>query len=632
MTIKLAQIDQSQLSAFIAQISSGTWSGDMALYIAAGGTFGPYVLTTGKDQTVGYTTSFLNSPNVQFSGGTGTAAQRGWVLQQVTGGMLNLSGVLTGQFVSVGDVNQLILGRKLFTGALGVGAAVDAGDAVQKAYVDLVSGYLQGEIDNVTVSNAVLLTTNQLISGVKTFVSSPQVPTPVNSGDAVNKLYVDNLSIAGAVYTTGVQTISGVKTFVNSPIIPLATQANEAVTLAQLQAIGNTTAPITGFAGVLDINGTSGASGHVFVQGAGTVTVIQCGGTFYISGNSAGQTNIYSASVPLASGVTGFNVQYTVPLPAKGVIGQSVETTGSNVTVLGTTIYANNPTGFSVKLSAATPDPYYFFNFNSVPATGASGFNGLMGPQGATGPFLNSRGIWQVGQMYGVLDFVYQPLYNASYVSNSSAISTALNGPAGTGNGQWALLMTGVQGPTGYWVFKGPFSLATTYTDKASTTYAGSSYGYTGTNPIVGVYPDALTGGWALVAAKGDVGYYINSGVVTGNFVNLSFFMDPVTTGLNLAEAFVSRSFNMTGFALGCVTSGAGLNAGAGPMSGSFYVRDLANNKVTIQSFTFNPGLYSYVSGGLAVPITGMSRIGVDLTQTLSGIAKLSFGAFGFGV
>ncbi len=632
MTIKVAQIDQAGLLSFVLGAGSGAFSGDLSAYLAQGGTLGPYVLYTGGlDQTVGNTVSFLNSPVVAFSGVTGSAAQRGWTLQQITGGMQNLSGVLTGQLVNVfGD--QFVLGRKTFTGAVTVGTGINPFDAVQKQYVDYLSGLLQTGINNVTVSNAVLLTTDQLISGVKSFVSSPQVPTPTASGDAVNKSYVDNINVAGAVYTTGDQTISGTKTFLNSPTIPLATQASQPVTLAQLNAIGNVMAPITGFAGVLDINGSSGASGHVFLQAAGTVSIIQCASVFYISGNTAGQTNIYSAAIPLASGATGFAVVYSSPLPTKPVIGTSIETTGSNVSVLSATIYGSNPTGFNVKLSSATPDPYYFFNFNSIPATGASGFSALMGQQGTQGPFLNNRGIWQVGQTYGVLDYVYQPLYNASYSSNSTAISTALNGPAGTGNGQWSLLMTGIQGATGSWVWKGAFGTGIVYQSTYAATYNGSSYGYTGTNAISGVFPDALTGGWGLIASKGDVGYQIISGIVTGNYVNLSFFMDPVVTGLNLAEAFVSRSFNLTGFALGCVTSGFGFNSGAGPMSGSFYVRDLANTKVTIQSFTFSPGVYSYVSGGIAIPITGMSRIGVDLTQSLSGIAKLSFGAFGFGV
>lgn len=39
--------------------------------------------------------------------------------------------------------------------------------------------------------DTVKLTENQTIDGVKTFSSSPVVPTPINNGDAVNKKYVD---------------------------------------------------------------------------------------------------------------------------------------------------------------------------------------------------------------------------------------------------------------------------------------------------------------------------------------------------------------------------------------------------------------------------------------------------------
>jgi hypothetical protein len=40
----------------------------------------------------------------------------------------------------------------------------------------------------------VMLTGNQTINGIKTFISSPQVPTPIGSTDAVNKSYADALA------------------------------------------------------------------------------------------------------------------------------------------------------------------------------------------------------------------------------------------------------------------------------------------------------------------------------------------------------------------------------------------------------------------------------------------------------
>jgi len=43
-------------------------------------------------------------------------------------------------------------------------------------------------------------TTDQTVNGVKTFTSSPQVPTPDSNNDAVNKKYVDEeIAEMGAV-------------------------------------------------------------------------------------------------------------------------------------------------------------------------------------------------------------------------------------------------------------------------------------------------------------------------------------------------------------------------------------------------------------------------------------------------
>ena len=57
----------------------------------------------------------------------------------------------------------------------------ESGDLVNKDYVD----------------NAVVkLVENQTIAGIKTFMSSPIVPTPTAVNQAVNKQYVDNMVIS----------------------------------------------------------------------------------------------------------------------------------------------------------------------------------------------------------------------------------------------------------------------------------------------------------------------------------------------------------------------------------------------------------------------------------------------------
>lgn len=74
---------------------------------------------------------------------------------------------------------------------------------------------------------------NQTIAGVKTFSSSPLIPTPTANMEASTKKYVDDVDNSRKAYVdnldnanvkkTGEQTIAGVKTFESSPIVPAPT-------------------------------------------------------------------------------------------------------------------------------------------------------------------------------------------------------------------------------------------------------------------------------------------------------------------------------------------------------------------------------------------------------------------------
>jgi hypothetical protein len=66
-----------------------------------------------------------------------------------------------------------------------------------------------------------------------------------------------------------------------------------------------------------------------------------------------------------------------------------------------------------------------------------------------------------------------------------------------------------------------------------------------------------------------------------------------------------------------------------GILSGAVYVRSLQNVKTQLFPFTFNSGLNSYISG-IAYPITGYYRLGLDIYNSLSGINGLTVGLFGF--
>jgi microcystin-dependent protein len=80
--------------------------------------------------------------------------------------------------------------------------------------------------------NAVHKTGNETISGIKTFTSSPIVPTPTTDMQVATKKYVDEKNFGGTVLTTGDQTISGIKTFTSSPIVPTPTTDSQAANKA----------------------------------------------------------------------------------------------------------------------------------------------------------------------------------------------------------------------------------------------------------------------------------------------------------------------------------------------------------------------------------------------------------------
>lgn len=633
--IALKQINTEQLSVFIQQTASGSaLSGSLQPYFLASGFLGNHVVYITGDQTIAGIKSFLDSPAVPYSGNTGTAPSTLFVIDSINILKNDLSGFNEIKYVTKDD-NDIVSGYKIFTGAVQVGSPTETGHAINFLYLSGVSGALENLINTFSVENAVTTDTTQIISGQKTFTVSPLVPTPTVNSGVVNKAYVDALQLTGVVYTTGNQTVSGTKTFISSPTVPIGVNPTDAVRKSQLDALGTSIGGVTGFAGVLSLNGTSGASGNLYLEGAGTVTINQCGSIFYISGNTANNTQLYSVRLPLPSGVTGVSYSWgTGFVSVPSVVGNLEYTGASTLEFIRHTIYGTNISGFNAAFSSGIPNINYLFNFNAIPfASGLqSGFLGIRGEQGGVGPYLNPRGNWGAGNTYGYLDTVYQINNNASYFSKLVHVSDSFNQPGGTGTAYWQLLATGTRGATGSWVYQGDFTTGTIYQRYYSASYDGSTFGYTGLNPISGVYPDVLISGWTYVARKGDVGSLTVSGNITGVFSTLSFLLEPVGTGEDLAESFVGHTFIATGYALGCVQSGRGpLTAGSGPLSGSIYVRDTGNTKTYLENFVFDSGKIFYYSGGFSHTVTGLYRMGIDVSNSLSGISKFSVGIFGFG-
>lgn len=112
---------------------------------------------------------------------------------------------------------------------------VDPYDLCNKAYVNSQDNLRA--LDSTVVHNTMIET----IAGVKTFTSSPIVPTATTATQAIN---LGNLTTAlvpyavdaNVVHNTGAETIAGVKTFTASPIVPTATTSGQSANLGNINS------------------------------------------------------------------------------------------------------------------------------------------------------------------------------------------------------------------------------------------------------------------------------------------------------------------------------------------------------------------------------------------------------------
>ena len=97
--------------------------------------------------------------------------------------------------------NQTIEGVKTFSSTIVGNINGNAGTATKLQTAMTINGVAFDGSTSITVSDAtaVKLTGDQTIGGIKTFTSSPIVPTPTAVNQAVNKQYVDNMVNSYAV-------------------------------------------------------------------------------------------------------------------------------------------------------------------------------------------------------------------------------------------------------------------------------------------------------------------------------------------------------------------------------------------------------------------------------------------------
>jgi hypothetical protein len=132
-------------------------------------------------------------------------------------------------------------------------------------------------------------------------------------------------------------------------------------------------------------------------------------------------------------------------------------------------------------------------------------------------------------------------------------------------------------------------------------------------------------------------GYLINN-TSSSEKVNYSYYFDYTFTGLSIAETFVHSNAVITGYKIGCIETGRGpahLNSGASgilvwsPLTGRFYQRTTANNKIFGGNFGINSGEL-FISKPISYNVTGDNRFGLDLISGLSGLYGLSISLLGY--
>lgn len=114
------------------------------------------------------------------------------------------------------------------------------------------------------------------------------------------------------------------------------------------------------------------------------------------------------------------------------------------------------------------------------------------------------------------------------------------------------------------------------------------------------------------------------SGIPTNSPPTIALFIDIPYTGNLITEHIVPSNFIYTGYALGCGTTGSGI-----PMSGNIYQKSQTNVTSTLSNFTFEAATSFKSSGGFAIKVTGLNRVGLNITNVLSGCLNLSLSIFG---
>lgn len=483
------------------------------------------------------------------------------------------------------------------------------------------------------------------------------------TGNAVQTGTFDNLF----VHKTGVETISGVKTFDSRPIFAGTGFLISGEPLSQSQ-----TGQLTGYfyprsgnpSGYTSVSVTG--SNSIFVAnftGVGGAQIILSGFNILISGGAA------SAG---GGGGAGSGVSF---LAATGSINTGGFT--GNVLLSGagnlTTFTGNNAS----RLIVISGDTGAYGNFVSLSQTGGFLTLGNVGgvraitatgsyPSGIISGAFYLSGIGNITVTTGVNNGIvisgdtgaYSNFVTPSQTGllassgNLQATGSNLQGQINTlssqsSTGQAVIFDSGIQ----INVSRQSFMFPITFNLPPYVVTQIKHIGPSGGNPVTVGVSGVTTSGFTGIFNTGisTTGYSLTIYAASGAFAptvisptnvrGVSFFTSYAITGNFLQEAFIPTQLNLTGYTIGCTSTGVGgahQNSGASglilqyPLTGSFYQRDSNNNTSTITGFTFDSGIFFKVSGFVSTIVTGLNRVGLSVVSGLSGIQNLTFSLNGF--